>query len=204
MRAPIALAAGFALGTLWPAYSLDQAFAETGLRGFFFIGLHRGAMRRAGARGIGRLKDRAGTVSRLLVRLETTDAAYRLAIVGIAGTAAIAVWELALASSPPDESARLAIYWIDDRWRWPLLLVAGTVGLTGLARLARRGYIVPAVWFAGCFALGTLGALGLPLPVWYRFLLLCQIPLAWASRRSSQSLVARESPRSSLRRSRSR
>jgi hypothetical protein len=178
-RAPIALAGGFALGTLWPAYSLDQAFAETGLRGFVFIGLCIAAPCAAlGLGEIGRLRNRTGAVSRLLVRLETTDAAYRLALVGAAGTAAIAIWELALASSPPDESARLAIYWIDDRWRWPLLLVAGTVGLSGLARLARRGHVVPAVWFAGCFALGTLGALGLPLPVWYRFLLLCQIPLA--------------------------
>jgi hypothetical protein len=110
--------------------------------------------------------------------LETADAAYRLALVGAAGTAAIALWEWALVSSPPEESARLAIYWVDDRWRWPLLLVAGTVGVSGLARLARRGHVVPAVWFAGCLVVGTLGALGLPLPVWYRFLLLCQIPLA--------------------------
>ena len=97
---------------------------------------------------------------------------------GAAGTAAVAAWELILVRHPPAESARLAIYWVDDRWRWPLLLVAGTVGLSGLARLARRGQIVAPVWFVGCFALGAAGAVGLPLPVWYRFLLLCQVPLA--------------------------
>ena len=85
---------------------------------------------------------------------------------------------LALTRYPPEESARLAIYWVDDRWRWPLLLVAGTVGISGLAQLVRRGQIVAPVWFVGCFTLGALGAVGLPLPVWYRFLLLCQVPLA--------------------------
>jgi hypothetical protein len=50
---------------------------------------------------------------------------------------------------------------------------------------------VPAVWFAGCFGLGALGALGLPLPVWYRFLLLCQVPLA-----VGVATVVAESPRS--------
>ena len=103
---------------------------------------------------------------------------FRLAVAGAVGTAIVVVWELALVHSPPEESARLAIYWVDDRWRWPLLLIAGTVGLSGLAWLARRGSIVPAFWLAGCLALGLLGVVGLPIPVWYRFLLLCQIPLA--------------------------
>ena len=93
-----------------------------------------------------------GILTRLLSRLDSEDAAFRLALVGAAGTAAVAVWELILVRHPPAESARLAIYWVDDRWRWPLLLVAGTVGLSGLARLARRGQIVAPVWFVGCFA----------------------------------------------------
>jgi hypothetical protein len=38
-KRPIALGAGFALGLLWPAYSLDRAFAETGLRGVLFVAL---------------------------------------------------------------------------------------------------------------------------------------------------------------------
>jgi hypothetical protein len=178
-RTPIALATGFALGLLWPAYSLDRAFAETGLRGIFFIALCLavcGAAYVVGPRiassGLG------AELSRLLLRVETTSAAYRLAIAGAAGTALLALWEWRLVHAPPEESARLAIYWVDERWRWPLLFVAGAVGLSGLARLARRGHIVPAVWFVGCFGLGTFGAIGLPLPVWYRFLLLCQVPLA--------------------------
>ena len=179
IRAPLALTSAFLIGTLWPAYSLDRAFAETGLRGMFFIGLC--AVAPAVAARVGpRLTAAEPTrvVGALLDRAASTSVALPLALAGAVGTCAIGLWELILVTSPPHESARLAIYWVDERWRWPLLLVAGAVGLSGLARLARRGHVVPAVWFAGCFAVGTLGAVGLPLPVWYRFLLLCQVPLA--------------------------
>jgi hypothetical protein len=179
IRAPLALTSAFLIGTLWPAYSLDRAFAETGLRGVLFIGLC--AVAPAVAAGVGRSLAGAQfshAPARLLDRVASTSIAFRLAVAGAAGTCAIALWEWMLVRAPPDESARLAVYWVDERWRWPLLLVAGTVGLSGLARLARRGHIVPAMWFAGCFAVGALGAVGLPLPVWYRFLLLCQVPLA--------------------------
>jgi hypothetical protein len=177
-RAPIAIGLAFAVGMLWPAYSLDRAFAEKGMRGLVFIGVCIAApliaLTLRAARGPFELP---GSVGRVLTRLESADTAFRLALVGAAGTALIVAWEWALVRSPPEESARLAIYWVDDRWRWPLLLVAGVVGISGLARLARRGRIVIPVWFVGCFALGALGAIGLPLPVWYRFLLLCQVPL---------------------------
>jgi hypothetical protein len=178
-RTPIALLAGFALGSAWPAYSLDTAFAETGVRGLVFVGFCAVVpFTVAGVIASIRPSGLSEALSGLCDRLARPDTAFALALVGAAGTVVVALWELALLHSPPAESARLAIYWVDDRWRWPLLLVAGTVGISGLARLARRGHIVPAVWFLGCFGLGSLGALGLPLPVWYRFLLLCQIPLA--------------------------
>ena len=179
LRAPVALATGFAAGLLWPAYSLDRAFAETGMRGIVFIGLCLVAP--VVALGVGPQFESgrvADTVAALASRLETAHAAFRLAIVGAVGTVLMALWEGWLVHSPPSDSARLAIYWVDERWRWPLLLVAGAVGISGLARLARRGHVVPAVWFTGCLAIGALGAVGLPVPVWYRFLLLCQIPLA--------------------------
>jgi len=179
LRAPIALGVGFALGLLWPAYSLDQAFAETGMRGIVFIALCIGATLVAG--GVGALRSARQTpevATRFMTWLGSEKTAFRLAVVGAVGTALIAVWELLLVRFPPHESAHLAIYWVDARWRWPLLFVAGAVGISGLARLAQRGQIVAPVWFVGCFLLGGLGAAGLPLPVWYRFLLLCQIPLA--------------------------
>jgi hypothetical protein len=178
-RAPIALASGFLAGCLWPAYSLDRAFAETGLRGIVFIALCVAAPAAtwAAAPRVGGGSATAA-VGRLLESLSTPTAAFRLAVAGAVGTCAVAVWEWMLVASPPDESARLAVYWVDERWRWPILLIAGASGLAGLARLAARGSVVPGVWFAGCFGVGALGALGLPLPVWYRFLLLCQVPLA--------------------------
>jgi hypothetical protein len=179
-RGPIALVAGFALGALWPAYSLDRAFAETGLRGVFFVTACSTIPLAVGAlvRGLPVPSRAPRIVTRTLVRLEEPGVTWWLAIVGAVGTVLVIAWEWALVRSPPGESARLAIYWVDDRWQWPLLLIAGTVGISGLATLARRGSIVPAVWCAGCLLLGVLGAVGLPLPVWYRFLLLCQIPLA--------------------------
>jgi hypothetical protein len=178
-RGPIALASGFALGTAWPAYSLDGAFAETGQRGVVFVAVCAAAPLLPWVVNRLRVRKVASTsLSDLGAWLETSRAALLLAVAGMTGTVGLAVWELVLVKWPPAESARLAIYWVDGRWRWPLLLIAGIVGISGLARLARRGHVIPAVWFAGCFLLGTLGALGLPLPVWYRFLLLCQIPLA--------------------------
>ena len=140
-RAPVALSVGFALGMTWPAYSLDRAFAETGMRGSVLRRPLRSLRLRrpwSGARSSDRPVRRV-LFTGLLERLSTSSAAFRLAVAGAVGTAIVVVWELALVHSPPEESARLAIYWVDDRWRWPLLLVAGTVGLSGLgmARSAR-------------------------------------------------------------------
>jgi hypothetical protein len=180
VRGPIALVAGFALGALWPAYSLDRAFSETGVSGVVFLALCSVIPFGVGAleRGVSLPSQPLELVPRTLETLERPVVAWWLAVVGAVGTVLVIAWEWALVRSPPGESARLAIYWVDDRWQWPLLLVAGLVGISGLATLARRGSIVPAVWCGGCLALGVLGAVGLPLPVWYRFLLLCQIPLA--------------------------
>ena len=178
-RAPVALGLGFALGTIWPAYSLDRAFAETGLRGFVLVGLCTAAPFFVRGLALARIPvPNLSGVRGVLGRLTTSRAVFRLAVAGAIGTVVVVAWELALVWSPPRESARVAIYWVDDRWRWPLLLVAGTVGLSGIAWLARRGSIVPACWLAGCLGLGLIGVVGLPVPVWYRFLLLCQIPLA--------------------------
>jgi hypothetical protein len=113
-----------------------------------------------------------------LRRLEQPRATLALALLGAAGVLGLGAWEWLLIQSPPVDSARTAVYWVDGRWRWALMFAAGTVGLAGLARLARRGRLVPLLWFASCFAIGVAGAVGLPLPIWYRFFLLCQIPLA--------------------------
>ncbi len=96
--------------------------------------------------------------------------------------AGLAVWTVILILSPPVDplihSNRLALYWGEDRWRWFLMFAAGASGLCGLVRLARRGEPLPLIWFAGCYGIALLGLAGLPVPVWWRFLLLGQIPLA--------------------------
>jgi hypothetical protein len=58
-----------------------------------------------------------------------------------------------------------------------LLLAGGAVGVLGLLTLARRGRSLPLLWLAAFYGVGVLGALGAPIPLWYRFLLLCQPPL---------------------------
>ena len=118
--------------------------------------------------------------------LASQTRAHWLAVGGFVIVLALGLWAAALAHLPPSDplitTNRLSIYWVEDRWRWPLMLAAGAIGIYGLARLAQRGRTVPALWFAGCFTLGTIGALGslagIQIPIWYRFLLAAQIPLA--------------------------
>ncbi len=58
------------------------------------------------------------------------------------------------------------------------MFAAGAVGLSGLVRLALRRQPLPLIWFSGCFGIALLGLIGIPVPVWWRFLLLAQVPLA--------------------------
>lgn len=181
------LVAGFVLGSLWPGYRLSDAMAETGLPGWLFVALAAAspvlAWRYAQA---DRVQLAIGRADRLALRLSTPAWASRLALAGFSTVIALSLWVATLAHRPPSDplitTNRLATYWVEDRWRWPLMLAAGAIGIHGLARLALRGKIVPAAWFVGCFAVGTAGALGsligVQIPIWYRFLLAGQIPLA--------------------------
>jgi hypothetical protein len=95
---------------------------------------------------------------------------------------AIAGWQEWLATRPITDPLRptnhLAIYWDDRLIRWPLLFGAGLVGIAGLARLSRSASRLPLFWFGICFAAGVAGAAGVPIPLWNRLLLFCQLPLA--------------------------
>jgi hypothetical protein len=59
-----------------------------------------------------------------------------------------------------------------------LLFAPAAAGIGGLVRLARRGSAAPLLWGLGCLGIGVVGALGLPFPLWHRFVLFAQIPLA--------------------------
>ena len=186
-HASYGLIGGFALGSLWPAYSLSYAMSETGLPGGLFVAVAAAAplliSACAGSRPVWLTVALGETIMR---HLATRSKAHWLAIGGFVIVLALGFWAAALASRPSSDplitTNRLSTYWVEDRWRWPLMLAVGAIGIYGLARLARRGRIVPAVWFAGCFTLGTIGAIGslagVQIPIWYRFLLAAQIPLA--------------------------
>src|SRR5205814_6179526 len=98
-------------------------------------------------------------------------AAAGLALFGLTSVVALTAWEALLVRAGSSDALihtnRLAVYWVEDRWRWPLMLAGGVIGILGLAWLARRKSTVPAAWFLACLALGIAGAIGAPVPVWW-------------------------------------
>jgi hypothetical protein len=184
-RGSAALSIGFVIGMGWPTYQLNEAMALGGVPGSVIIAACVTAPRLA-AMTAPVLRQIGTLIEQRALRLATSVASERTAIkLGVAGAAIVltfAVWEVMLALRPPTDplvhSNRLAIYWGEDRWRWFLMLAAGAPGVCGLVRIARRGQQLPLIWFAGCYGIALLGLVGLPVPVWWRFLLLCQVPLA--------------------------
>jgi hypothetical protein len=174
---------GLVLGLAWPAYSVLAALEESGLPVpalVALIVLAPALVWVAGERVDGAVRLSA----RLLGRCE--GGALLFAEIGAAFVVASAVTVVQLLPKPfPDpivHSNHLALYWVEDRWRWIILLGAGYVGVSGLARLARRGRPVPFAWMAGTLIVGIVGAVasfgGIQIPIWYRFVLLAQLPLA--------------------------
>lgn len=184
----LALVGGYALAARWPAYSLDHALAAAGPNGRTLV------VACASVPVISWLLATAATKVRLVRRPSKDDRGttvvagdallVRFALGGLALVLVLAAWQTWILHQPfPDplvHSNRLAVYWVEERWRWPLMFGAGAVGLVGLFRLAQRGVALPGLWFVGCFSVGLAGIAGLPLPVWWRFLLFCQLPLALA------------------------
>jgi hypothetical protein len=180
-----ALAIGFAIAQLWPAYSLNHSLRDNGLKGWIFVAVC--ALAPAGVRALERperflqMAEHIGWRLSERTRLES-GLLIGLALAGMAGVIGLALWESNLIQAgnadPLVQTNRLAIYWVEDRWRWPLMLAAGVVGLLGLVWLAWWRRFVPALWFGGCFVLALAGTGGFEVPVWWRFLLFCQVPLA--------------------------
>jgi hypothetical protein len=181
----VATLVGFGIGLLWPAYSLNGALADVGLKGWIFVA----------ACGLAPLIARAFEqprrawvfCDRVAGQLDLPGGTRSLVVVaaalgGVLVVAVLTVWEVVLirAGSPDPliHTNRLAVYWVEDRWRWPLMFAGGAVGLLGLTWLARRRAVVPALWCVGCLGVGLLGVVGLSIPVWWRFLLFAQVPLA--------------------------
>jgi PST family polysaccharide transporter len=174
------LVGGFLLGQAWPSYSLERALGEAGVPGRWLIGAC--ALAPVVARGVPHSLPRPGGIAPLLRAFASRRLELPLAAAGLTIVLGLAAWESWLVRQPSHDplihSNHLSLYWVEDRWRWPLMLAAGTVGLQGLARLALDRIPLPAFWFVSCFGIGVAGALGMALPVWWRFLLFCQLPLA--------------------------
>lgn len=175
----ICLALGYIAAAQWPEYSMSRAVGQSGVPPTVLIvgcaaapllasSLERGWVRRR-ARLLGTLERIAGFGS-------------RLAFMGTAVVLGLAAWESWLFTQPsPDplvHSNHLGLYWVEDRWRWPLMYAAGAVGVAGLCRLALRGRPAPLFFAASCFGVGVAGAAGMNVPLWWRFLLFAQPPLA--------------------------
>jgi len=175
------LMGGFLIAAAWPEYSVNKALAVIGPSGALVVLLcacapalvHLAVL--LGARvphiqGLDGIRRRSGLIT------------WIAAALGLGLVLGLAAWETWLLLQPDPvplvHSNRLALYWVEGRWRWPLMLGAGTIGVVGLARLARRNRPLPALWFGSCLAVSLAGLAGVPIPVWWRFLLFCQLPLA--------------------------
>lgn len=184
-RFPLAFLAGMSLGSAWPAYSLDTALAESGVRGWLIAGLVAGLCVVAFvlSRPIGYLRTRgAPACRRVLEVLSGPKAAIGLAVLGLVILVGLICWQAYLLPQPnPDpliNSNRLAVYWVEDRWRWPLMFATGLAGVAGLGRLALRGSSLCALWGGAMILAGLAGMAGAPVPVWWRFILFAQVPIA--------------------------
>ena len=124
---------GFALGSLWPAYSLTARSRRPAFRARCSSPSAAAApliaARQARPRGSAVRTWRAA--SRATARLGRPSA-FWLAMGGASSSAgARALGAALVTATAATESARLAIYWVEDRWRWPLMLAVGAVGISG-------------------------------------------------------------------------
>jgi hypothetical protein len=187
LRVPLILMWAFMVADTWPAFDVFRAFAASGLPvpativgAFVAPQIWRLAHRLIGAarRLVGRLPTMS--ISAAVERRVALTAAWSAGIIAMWGLYTMQHWPT---DQPILQTFRLGFYWNDQRDRWLLLLIPGACGLIGLLRLARRGGAEMLVWFAGFFVAGSVGAVvhlttGVQLPFYYRFILLCQVPMA--------------------------
>jgi hypothetical protein len=180
---PLTLVCGFTLAEAWPVFEVFGAFADSKLPvpALLIAGCvapWAWLAIRPRMRGLGAWIARRSIGER---------AELSVAVVAILATAALAAWGVyTMVHYPGDEpllvANRLGFYWNDQRYRWLALFAPMMIGLLGMVRLARRGQPLALVWFSGFYAFGAVGSvgelLGIPVPLYYRFVLLCQIPVA--------------------------
>jgi hypothetical protein len=185
-RIPAVISAGFVLAQLWPLFSVWGSFASSKLPvpGLIFAAVITPQVSLRVGPWLGRRTTWAQILIRRPIGVRTEE---RVANLGRLLLCGLVVWALSELSSWPNNPAlhsyRLGMYWDNDVWRWAFLLLPGLIGLVGLLRLARRGSGELLLWLACMYTIGALGSIvfvatGHQLPLYYRFYLACQIPLA--------------------------
>jgi hypothetical protein len=186
VRVPLVLAGAFGLARLWPPFDIFSAFASSGLPVSAVL-LVAFAAPRLWLYLAPRLPGVACRAATFLIQPRGRAAELAVAIFGAYATAMLAVVSIYTMRHWPQghpylTANRLGFYWNDQRDRWLLLVAANAVGLIGLQRLAKRGEVELPLWFIGAYAVGVAGAAahasGIELPLYYRFILLCQVPIA--------------------------
>jgi hypothetical protein len=178
---PPALLLGFALASQWPEYNLSDAMLVGPFQGWQLIVILAAApyMTLGVVSAARRLRLRMPTAG--MPRLDTSRAALIFAVLGLGAAVFIAARELWLYAHPDPflQTNRPSIYWGGSSLAyWPLLLAPGAAGLIGLVRNARWRRSLPLVWGVGCIMIGIAGSAGVPIPLWHRFALFAQIPIA--------------------------
>jgi hypothetical protein len=186
LRIPLILTWAFLASSAWPAFDVFSAFSASGLPVPLIITSALVIPQLWLSLG-SRLVTNAGRFTKKLTAPVTAQTELRVAVVSAYCTALLAIWGIyTMTHWPADHSVltanRLGFYWNDQRERWLLLFAAGACGLIGLHRLARRGQGELLMWFLGFYAVGIIGAIaalvGVQVPLYYRFILLCQVPIA--------------------------
>lgn len=188
-RIPRLILGAFALAALWPLFHIFAAFQGAGvpapalLVAAFVAPL---VWRRLAPRlqAVARSMPR---ITRLLGAPVSAPCELRIALFGLWACCMLALWTLYLIAKWPDNPAlrsyRLGLYWNDQVYRWPLLLTPGAVGAIGLRRLSRRGAGELGLGALAMYGVGVVGSIvflasHVQLPLYYRFILACQLPMA--------------------------
>jgi hypothetical protein len=186
-RIPLVLVAAFSLARAWPQFDTFAAFQASGLPvpGLLLAAV---VVPLSSVMALDKLPGPLAFARRALSFPVSAGTERRVAKIGAWSTAVIVVWGLYMLGHWPTgvpvlRSYRLGFYWNDERDRWLLLFLPGVCGLIGLLRLARRRHSLMLLWFCSFFAFGFMGgvvhlATGHQLPLYYRLILVCQVPIA--------------------------
>ena len=187
-RLPAVIIAGLFLARAWPEFNIFSSLQAQGLgvpKVLAAVAVTPSACRW----GWGLLAPATTRVRDAVRRMHVgPEIELRLAKVGFWGACLIALWGIYKMAHWPTGvpvlgSYRLGFYWNDQRDRWLLLFLPGICGLLGLARLAKTRTSFPLLWLGSLYGVGAIGAAvhlatGFQLPLYYRFILLCQLPAA--------------------------